>query len=80
MVTPGAGRRDGQRQGALRNARDPACTEGELGTPSMYGIFKRKHMLAARLRYHPGNGCFHHGNQHSYWKTSFILKTSFMED
>ena len=35
MVTPGAGRRDGQHQGALRNARDPACTEGELGTPSM---------------------------------------------
>ena len=34
-VTPGAGRRDGQHQGALRNARDPACTEGELGTPSM---------------------------------------------
>ena len=34
MVTPGAGRRDGQRQGALRNARAPACAEGELGTPS----------------------------------------------
>ena len=35
IVTQGAGRRDGQQQGALRNARDPACTEGELGTPSM---------------------------------------------
>jgi hypothetical protein len=31
MVSPGAGRRDGRRQGAMRS-----CTEGELGTPSTY--------------------------------------------
>ena len=44
------------------------------------GISKRKHMLAARLRYHPGHDCFHHGNQYSSWKSAFIVKTSFIED